>query len=302
MRSLRFLVQRNIALFLNNKLNIILSFASIPVVVSLYVFFLRDFLTDMVGQSGVSPDYVQQLTDRLMFAGLLIVINTTTCFGIIQICVNDMGTGIRKDFLIAPVTPFLILSGYWLTSMLVSCVFTLLTALGGEIFFTYQYGSTLPLCRQLKVLMIILFSSWINSGILLCFAHKLKSTATFSTFANLYGTVIGFLAGAYLPYYFYPDWMKSMLLWFPPTQLTSIIRREYISVANIWVDTGNRTGFLDAVYQNFGVDLIHKNRILSVLQQWSILIFALAVILLYLWVCSYEKTVGKGNSVKKELS
>lgn len=299
MRSLRFLVQRNIALFLNNKLNIILSFASIPVVVSLYVFFLRDFLTNMVGQSGVSSVYVQQLTDRLMFAGLLIVINTTTCFGIIQICVNDMGTGIRKDFLVAPVTPFSILSGYWITSMLVSCAFTLLTALGGEVFFTYQYGGTLPLFPQMKILMIMIFSSCINSGILLCFAHKLKSTTTFSTFANLYGTVIGFLAGAYLPYYFYPDWMKSMLLWFPPTQLTSIIRREYISVAKNWTDNGNRPGFLEAVYENFGVELMHQNRILSVPEQWSILILALAVILLFLWVCSYERSTGSG--VRKEM-
>lgn len=298
MRSLRFLVQRNIALFLNNKLNIILSFASIPVVVSLYVFFLRDFLTNMVGQSGVSSGYVQQLTDRLMFAGLLIVINTTTCFGIIQICVNDMGTGIRKDFLVAPVTPFSILSGYWITSMLVSCVFTLLTALGGEVFFTYQYGCTLPLFPQMKILMIMIFSSCINSGILLCFAHKLKSTTTFSTFANLYGTVIGFLAGAYLPYYFYPDWMKSMLLWFPPTQLTSIIRREYISVAENWADSRNRPGFLKAVYENFGVELMHQNRTLSVPEQWSILILALAVILLFLWVCSYEKAAGSGVRIK----
>lgn len=289
MRSLRFLVQRNIALFLNNRMNIMLSFASIPVVISLYTFFLRDFLTDMVSQTGISPFYVQQLTDRMMFAGLLIVINTTTCFGIIQICVNDMGTGIRKDFLVAPVSPFSILSGYWFTSMLVSCIFTVLTALGGEVFFSFQYSSTLPVFRQLKILMIIMFSSCVNSGILLCFAHKLKSTTTFSTFANLYGTVIGFLAGAYLPYYFYPAWMKSILLWFPPTQLTSIIRREYISIANNWVENGNNPDFLGTVYQNFGVELIHNSRILSVLQQWSILILALAVILLYLWACSYER-------------
>ena len=289
MRSLRFLVQRNIALFLNNRMNIMLSFASIPVVISLYTFFLRDFLTDMVSQTGISPFYVQQLTDRMMFAGLLIVINTTTCFGIIQICVNDMGTGIRKDFLVAPVSPFSILSGYWFTSMLVSCIFTVLTALGGEVFFSFQYSSTLPVFRQLKILMIIMFSSCVNSGILLCFAHKLKSTTTFSTFANLYGTVIGFLAGAYLPYYFYPAWMKSILLWFPPTQLTSIIRREYISIANNWVENGNNPDFLGTVYQNFGVELIHNSRNLSVLQQWSILILALAVILLYLWVCSSER-------------
>lgn len=49
MRSMRYLVQRNLAIFLNNPMNIFLSLASILVVLSLYLFFLRDFLQEMVG-------------------------------------------------------------------------------------------------------------------------------------------------------------------------------------------------------------------------------------------------------------
>lgn len=281
MRSVRYLVQRNTALFLNNKLNILLSLASIPIVISLYVFFLRDFLMVIVGQSGVHVSYVSEFTDRLMFAGLLVVINTTTCFGIIQICVNDSATGIKKDFLSAPIPPFSILAGYWVTSTFVSFFFTVGTAIAGEVFFGHHDRAMMPAGTQMHVLFILLFSSCMNSGILLCFARGIKNTTTFSTFANLYGTVIGFLAGAYLPYYFYPSWLKSILLWFPPTQITSILRREYIGMFQGL--TGESRGITKMIYQNFGVELQVKNHVLAVSQQWSVLVITMAILLLCLW-------------------
>lgn len=289
MRHIKYLVQRNIALFLNNRMNILLSFASIPIVISLYVFFLRDFLLGIVGQTGMDAFYVKEFTDRMMFAGLLVVINTTTCFGVLQICVNDSATGIKKDFLTAPISRFSLILGYWITSMVVSSSFTFLTALGGEVFFGYQYSRIVTLEIIIEVMFLILFSSCINSGILLCFAKNLKNTTTFSTFANLYGTVIGFLAGAYLPYYFYPDWLKRILLWFPPTQLTSLLRRSYVRGLQEITQGGQSSGFLKRLYQSFGIELSFGNKQLREPNQWSILIFSLAAILLYLWICCYEK-------------
>lgn len=280
------LVRRNTALFLNNKMNILLSAASIPIIISLYAFFLRDFLMDMVFQIGVKEYLVSEFTDRLMFAGLLVVINTTTCFGIIQICVNDGAAGIRKDLLSAPISGFSLLSGYWIASTGVSFAFTSATALAGEFFFSYQYGneSFLTVAVYGRILGILLFSSCMNSGMLLCFAGKLKNTTTFSTFGNLYGTVLGFLAGAYLPYFFYPEWMKSALLWFPPAQITSILRRTYMSPLMAIIEQKEKPGLMNVLYQSFGIDLKLGGDILAVPSQWSILVIVLAVVLLYLWL------------------
>ncbi len=282
MRSIKYLVARNIELFWNNKLNILLSAASIPIVISMYVFFLRNFLIGMAEQTILHPDYVKEFTDRMMFAGLLVVINTTTCFGIIQICVNDAATGIRRDFLVAPVNPFTMLLGYWIAAMIISCLFSYITILGGEVFFKRVYGHVLSMDSLFSILKTVLFSSCINAGILLCFAKNLKNTTTFSTFANLYGTVIGFLSGAYLPYYFYPQWLKPVLLWFPPTQVTSILRQEYIKGLRPWLADSKHVYLLANALQNFGIELKRKNSILMLRQQWAILILGLAVILLYL--------------------
>ena len=290
MRNIRYLVQRNIDLFLNNKLNILLSFASIPIVIALYAFFLRDFLIDIIGQTVVPQEYVREFTDRFMFAGLLVVINTTTCFGIIQIFVNDVASGIRRDFLAAPITLFSILTGYWISAAIVSTVFTYATILSGEIFFNLFYKSILSLELMLQILLLTLFSSCVNAGILLCLAKKLKSTTTFSTFANLYGTVIGFLSGCYLPYYFYPKWLTPILFWYPPTQITSILRQTYLETLLPILEKEVNEQYLNKLLKDFGIYITHNEAVLTISQQYSIILMALAGLLLFLWEsCSEDK-------------
>lgn len=288
MRNIRYLVQRNIDLFLNNKLNILLSFASIPIVIALYAFFLRDFLIDIIGQTMVPREYVREFTDRFMFAGLLVVINTTTCFGIIQIFVNDAASGIRKDFLAAPITIFSVLTGYWISAGIVSAAFTCATVLGGEIFFQIFYGSTLSFELILQILLITFCSSCVNAGILLCLAKNLKSTTTFSTFANLYGTVIGFLSGCYLPYYFYPEWLTPILFWYAPTQITSILRQTYVDTLLPLLEKGANEQYLNELLKDFGIYITRNETVLTISQQYSIIIMALAILLLFLWVSSSE--------------
>lgn len=283
MRNIRYLVQRNIDLFLNNKLNLLLSFASIPIVIALYAFFLRDFLIDIIGQNVVPKEYVREFTDRFMLAGLLVVINTTTCFGIIQIFVNDAASGIRRDFLAAPITIFSVLTGYWISAGIISAAFTCATVLSGEIFFSICYESTLSLKLMLQIFLIIFGSSCVNAGILLCLAKKMKSTTTFSTFANLYGTVIGFLSGCYLPYYFYPEWLTPVLFWYPPTQMTSILRQTYVDTLLTLLEKGANEQYLNKFLKDFGIYITHNEAVLTISQQCSILLIALAVILLFLW-------------------
>lgn len=286
MRNIRYLVQRNIDLFLNNKLNILLSFASIPIVVALYVFFLRDFLVDIIGQTMIHREYIREFTDRFMFGGLLVVINTTTCFGIIQTFVNDAAAGIRRDFLAAPVSLFSVLMGYWIAAAFVSAVFTYGTVLAGEWFFGTYYGNTLPISLMLQILFVTLCSSCLNAGILLCLAKNLQNTTTFSTFANLYGTVIGFLSGSYLPYYFYPGWLTPILFWFPPTQITSILRQKYVETLLPSLGYGENADIVNSLFKELGIYLTRDKVILTISQQCSVLLMAFAGILLYLWMSS----------------
>ena len=100
MRQLRVMVSRNVILFLKNRTNVLLCFFAIVTVVGLYVIFLRNFMIHSVENAGLNPLYINEFTDRLMVSGLLTVINTTTCFGIMQMSVADAAAGVKWDLLV----------------------------------------------------------------------------------------------------------------------------------------------------------------------------------------------------------
>ena len=288
MKKLAFLVRRNLRLFCNNRLNILLSFASILIVIGIYILFLRDFLLETVTRAGTNSAYVEEFTDRFMFSGLLVVINTTTCFGIIQLGVSDVETGIRRDYLVAPISRFSLTLGYWTTAVIISFFFTICTVLGGELFFLLQYGKALSSTALLQAISTVLFSSMINAAILLCLSRRLKSSATFSTLANLYGTLIGFLAGAYLPYSFYPNWLRRVLFYFPPTQTVSILRQIYIDHLRVPLAEQRSAEFVPKLLQTFGIELQLRGGSVSLQRQYGILTFLFLLLLLCLWAGGLE--------------
>ena len=288
MNQLLYFIRRNLRLFCGNRLNILLSFASVLIVIGIYMLFLRDFLLDTVTRAGVESTFVKEFTDRFMLAGQLIVVNTITCYGILQLSVADTETGIRRDYLVAPVSHFSLTIGYWVTAVLISFFFTICTVLGGELFFLMRYHHALPGTSLFQTAGTVLFSSMINAAILLCLSRRLKSTATFSTLANLYGTLIGFLAGAYLPYSFYPSWLRGMLFYFPPTQAVSVLRQLYTEHLRIPLAQHRPAEFLPALLQSFGIELRLHGSCVAMQRQYGLMAFLFLLLMLCLWAGGLE--------------
>lgn len=275
MRELRVMISRNIILFLKNRTNVLLCFFAIVTVIVLYVIFLRDFMLQSVRIAGLESFYVNEFTDRLMVSGLLTVINTTTSFGIMQMSVADAAAGVKWDLLVTPITRFKLELGYWITSIFVSFGYSALTFCFTEYCFSVIYENRMSLEMMLKSFGILLFSSWMNSGLLICMIRFMRDTTSFSTFGNLYGMMCGFLAGTYLPYSMYPETLRKVLFCFPPMQLTSIMRQTNLSV---FQEDGNVIG--TQLYQMYGVQLVKDGYVVAMREQWSFLLVAMAVVLL----------------------
>lgn len=291
MGEMKYLVGRNLAVFRSNRLNVFLSFFSIVIVMGLYVVFLREFIMQSVLDTKLDSILVAEFTDRLMIGGLLIVLNTTTCFGVMQLCVADASTGIQRDFLVAPVSKFQMIIGYWFTSIIVSFFFTCLTVIGGECFFYKQYNRPMSIDGMLDIIGVVFSCSVINSGILLCIMKFIKNTTAFSTFGNLYGMMSGFLAGCYLPYTMYPETLRRVLYYFPPMHLTSIMRQLYLrDLSDVIIGRGPGE-MKNMLLQLYGVNLVKDGVVISTRQQWSFLIFSIALILIILRM-SYLEVSG----------
>ena len=189
---MKILVYRHLKLFLKNPLNIVLSFLSSLVILSLYFLFIRDFTIKAVSDYGFVSEFNELFVDKLMTSGLIIVIGATSVLSIIFIFVRDNYTGIIKDFLVSPINYLKIIYSYLLAAFIVSVLITLLVYVGIEMFFCFYYEYFCSVETILLSILIILISNVIASLLILIVALLINNFTSFSTFETLYGVVIGF--------------------------------------------------------------------------------------------------------------
>lgn len=293
MNQLLYFIRRNLRLFCGNRLNILLSFASVLIVIGIYMLFLRDFLLDTVTRAGVESTFVKEFTDRFMLAGLLIVVNTTTCFGILQLSVADTETGIRRDYLVAPVSHFSLTIGYWVTAVLIS-FFLLYVPYWVGSYFSYALSpcaarhKPLPNSRNRSVFLYDKcrhppmplpeaekYGHIFHPGKPLWHSNRLSRRSLSALF------LLSQLAARHAFY-------------FPPTQAVSVLRQLYTEHLRIPLAQHRPAEFLPALLQSFGIELRLHGSCVAMQRQYGLMAF------LFCYSCSASGLAGsKINRCKK---
>lgn len=275
---MKILIYRHLKLFLKNPFNIILSFLSSFVIISLYFLFIRDFTIQAVSDYGFVSSYNELFVDRLMTSGLLVVVGATSVLSIVFIFVKDCCSGIIKDFLVSPISFAKIVYSYFFASFLASMIVTLVVYLGIQLFFAFTYGDINSLSIIAFSVFILFLSNIISSLLMLIVGLFIHNFTSFSTFETLYGVVIGFFTGVYIPIGYYPTIIKNIFFYFPLCQTTSLLRNVQTEVVvNKILDTYPKSQH-NILYNTFGIHLSFQDVVLSMRQQlWMIII---AIILL----------------------
>ena len=281
---MRTLVYRHLKLFWKSPANIVLSLLSSLVILSLYFLFIRDFTIKAVSDYGFISSYNNLFVDRLMISGLLIVIGATSVLSIIFIFVKDCSSGIIKDFFVTPLSYIKIIYSYFFASFIVSMLMTSLVFIGIELFFSfyYQYYSSLDILLQ--SFFVIVLSNIISSLLILIIALGINNFVSFSTFETLYGVVIGFFTGVYIPIGYYPNIIKNIFFYFPLCQTTGLLRR--IQTFNITekILINYPSNIHNVLYKTFGIKLAFNNNIITgygQLKMIFIIIILLNLILIF---------------------
>ena len=279
------LIYRHLKLFLKNPANIVLSFLSSLVILSLYFLFVRDFTIKAVGDYGFVSDYNNLFVDRLMTSGLLIVIGATSVLSIIFIFVKDHYSGVVKDFLVTPVSYIKIVYSYFFAAFIVSMVIPLFVYFGIEAFFVFAYQDVSSFSTVIFSVFIIFCSNIISSLLMLIVALMIRSFTSFSTFETLYGVVIGFFTGVYIPIGYYPTIIRNIFFYFPLCQTTSLLRNvQTDSITSIILKNYPKSQH-SLLYETFGVHLSFHDYTFSINEQlWMIfvVIVLLNLVLLFL--------------------
>jgi multidrug/hemolysin transport system permease protein len=226
---------RNLKIFFRDRAAVFFSLLAVFIIIGLYVLFLGDVFTS----SFEEMEGVRFLMDSWIMAGLLAVSSFTTTMGAFGIMVNDKMTKISKDFNSSPIKRSSIAAGYILSSFSIGVIMSVVTFILAEIYIITSGGDLLEFIPIMKILGLILLTTFVNTSIIFFIVSFFKSENAFATASSVIGTLIGFLTGIYLPIGQLPEVVQWIIKLFPVSHGAVLFRQvmmeapEKISFAKV---------------------------------------------------------------------
>lgn len=272
------LVNRNNKVFRRDKTQVFFSLLSVIIVVVLYAIFLQKMQIDAIEQvAKVTPAMVTMVNEWLV-AGLLSMIAVTSTLAAFGIAVKDIESKATADFLTAPVSRATIQFSYVANSFLIGIIYSLIAFIGCEIFIFSTGGSLLGFAEFAKVLAILLLSVSLASVVNVFLVLFVNTQNAFSTLGTLVGTVLGFLCGVYVPVGVLPSFAQNLVMYFPISHTTVLLRDAFMSNSLMTVFDGVPATDVEAYKINYGVVYDINGHLLS--STTSIIIILVTIVAL----------------------
>ena len=212
--------KRNLLVFFKDRSSVFFSLLAVFIIIGLYALFLGDAWTNSINVDGG-----RFLMDSWIGSGLLAVVSVTTTMGAFGIMVEDKTKKIVKDFISSPLKRTNIAGGYILSAYLIGIIMSLITLVLVEIYIIGNGGTLISFSTFIKVLGILILSTFANTSIMLFVVLFFNSNNAFSTASTIIGTIIGFLTGIYLPIGQLPKGMQWVIKLFPPSHSAALFRQ-----------------------------------------------------------------------------
>lgn len=230
MKTVQALTKRNIKLFFKDKGTFFTALITPIILLVLYATFLYNVYEESfrtgVGEGVIFPDdTLQGLVGGLLLSSLLAVSAVTVPFCANLCMVADKFSGARGDITIAPVKPRSLALSYYLSTAANGLIISLVaTVLGcGYLAFTGWYLSIGDvLCFLLDVVVLVMFGTALSSVI----AYPLTTQGQLSAAGSIVSSGYGFICGAYMPISSFSVGLQSLLVFFPGTYGTSLLRNH----------------------------------------------------------------------------
>lgn len=257
MRIVAAIVARNLRLFFRDRLNVLFSLMSGLILFFLYTLFLARLQVDGLTASlpEASKSEIEAFIASWMLSGIVLLTTVTAGIGALSTLVDDRATGRFADFLVAPIRRTHLVLGYLLSSIVVavvmsSIVFVLTVLYLGILHDIWMTPYEIIQALSVMVLCCAAFTSLAAFG-----ASFLRTTGAYSAFATIVGTVLGFVAGAYIPVGSLPDGVASTINALPFAQGAMLMRRPYTEQA-VQAVTGGDADSIDFLRTFYGIDVL----------------------------------------------
>ncbi|MGI5936439.1 MAG: ABC transporter permease [Oscillospiraceae bacterium] len=219
--------RRNLLVFFKDRASVFFSLLAVIIIIGLYFIFLGDiWVSSFEGMSGV-----RYLMDSWIMAGVLSVISVTATMGAFGTMVEDKARKIAKDIYVSPLSRRVITGGYIFSSFVIGIIMSLVTLVLAELYIILNGGRLLGFSSLLKVLGLIVFSTFSNMSLILFMVSFFRSSNAFASASTVLGTLIGFLTGIYLPIGQLPVAVQWVIKLFPISHSAALFRQVMMGEA-----------------------------------------------------------------------
>lgn len=215
------MTQRGLKIFFKDKGGVFFSLLGVIIIFCLFIFFIGDAVTEGLDFLA-NADYVM---NSWVVAGMLASAAITTSMGAYAVMVSDRENKCIKDFYSSPLKRSAVAAGYMCTGLIVSIIMSIVTLLFGEIYIVVNGGELLTFMPLLKLLGVIVLSSFASSAMVCFIVSFVKTINTYTTISIILGTLIGFLIGAYVNIGELPGGVQWVIKCFPCAHAAVLFRQ-----------------------------------------------------------------------------
>ncbi|WP_127472593.1 ABC transporter permease [Microbacterium sulfonylureivorans] len=250
------IVHRNLQLFFRDRLNVFFSLLGAVILFGLYTLFLGNLQTAGLADSlpGASTAEVQAFVDSWMFAGIVLITTVTTGLGGLAVLVDDDQSGRFRDFLVSPLRRSQLVLGYLLSAVAVALVLSVFVLAVSILYLGVLRGTWLGPAAIVRSLAIVVLSCVAFTAISALIVSFVRTNGAFSGLATIVGTVLGFVAAAYIPIGVFPEGVANVVAALPFAQAGMLLRREF-SDQTMAVITADAPGAEEPLRAMYGLDL-----------------------------------------------
>lgn len=216
------MTKRGLKIFFKDKGAVFFSLLGVIIIFGLFIFFIGDSITKDL---DTHIKYKSYIMNSWVVAGMLASSAITTSMGAYAVMVADREHKCIKDFYSSPLKRRSVAAGYMCTGLIVSIIMSLITFGFGEIYIVAKGGELVSFMIALKVLGVILLSSFASSAMVCFVISFVKTSNTYTTISIILGTLIGFLIGAYICVGSLPSGVQWVVKCFPCSHAAALFRQ-----------------------------------------------------------------------------
>ncbi|RLK53005.1 ABC transporter permease [Microbacterium telephonicum] len=229
MRVVAGLVGRNLRLFFRDRLNVFFSMLSGLILFFLYTLFLARLQVDGLAETlpQASPSDIEAFVASWMLSGIVLLTTVTAGIGALSSLVDDRATGRFADFLVAPIRRTHLVLGYLLSAIAVAVIMSTIILVLTVLYLGFVHGTWIAPVDILAALAAMLLCCAAFTALAAFGASFLRTAGAYSAFATVVGTILGFVAGAYIPVGSLPPGVASTINALPFAQGAMLMRRPF---------------------------------------------------------------------------